>query len=405
MSLSLDFMHWIDRYLGGLVVSALQPFNLRRYRVPPPAVEALDPEKVLVVKFWGIGSIALAGQTLVALKKRYPRAEFHFLTLESNRPFLHYVPVVDEVISLDIRGGGPRVFFRILRLLLSLRRRGYDLVVDLEFFTRFSALVSFMTGAPVRVGFHAWEVWRGNLANVDVPFNRYWHVTQNFFNLGRAAGVVEEEPPAFRLNPEEKDRSEAAAALEEAGIRESEKILLINPNAGEMALERRWPPGNFAALAVELTRENQEDPGLRPVFIGAPGERDYVEAAVNQAGPAAVNLAGKISIGGLLALFERAEGLVTNDSGPLQLALCQGLPTVSFFGPETPVLYGPKGGQHRVLFQHLACSPCINVHSQKKVRCVHGRPICLETIDVQRTAAEVRALLRGEDGPMWGVHG
>lgn len=405
MALSLDFMHWIDRYLGGLVVSALQPFNLRRYLVPPPDVGTIQPGKVLVVKFWGIGSIALAGQTLVALKNRYPDSEFHFLTLESNRSFLDYVSVVDEVISLDIRGGGPRVFFRILRLLLSLRRRGYDLVVDLEFFTRISALVSFMTGAPVRVGFHAWEVWRGNLANVDVPFNRYWHVTRNFFDLGRAAGVEDREPPAFHLIPAEKDRSEAAAVLEEAGIRASEKILLLNPNAGEMALERRWPPGNFAALASELTREDAENPGLRPVFIGAPGERDYVAAVVNQAGPAAVNLAGTLSIGGLLALFERAEGLVTNDSGPLQLALCQGLPTMSFFGPETPVLYGPRGGRHRVLFQHMSCSPCINVHSQKKIRCVHGRPICLESIDVQRAAGEVRALLRGEGGSMWGVHG
>ena len=148
------------------------------------------------------------------------------------------------------------------------------------------------------------------------------------------------------------------------------------------------------ALKTSATRLN----GLQRSFISNP-------AVVKQAGAAAVNLAGKISIGGLLALYEQAEGLVTNDSGPLQLALCQGLPTVSFFGPEIPVLYGPQYGRNRVLFQHLACSPCINVHSQKKVRCVHGRPICLESIDVQRAADEVRALLRGDDGPMWGIHG
>jgi len=401
MALSLDLMHRIDRYLGSLAVTLLQPLNLRHYLSPPPDVKDLEPRKVLVVKFWGIGSIALAGQTLVALKRRYPEAEFSFLTLESNRHFLRHVPPVDKVICLDIRGGGLRVVSRILKLFHTLRRLRFDLVMDLEFFTRFSALVSFMTGAPVRVGFHAWEVWRGNLHNVTVPFNRYWHVTRNFFNLGHAAGIEEQEPPDFHLDSTRGDREEVCTVLGEVGIQDSERILLFNPNAGDLALERRWPPENFAELARILA----VDPGIRPVFIGAKSERDYVEALVREAGSSALNLAGALTIGGLLALFERATALITNDTGPLQLALCKDLPTLSFFGPETPVLYGPQSSNHRVLYQHLACSPCINVHSQKKVRCVHGHPVCLESIDVKRAVSEARALLDGEGGPVWGING
>jgi ADP-heptose:LPS heptosyltransferase len=399
MALSLGFMHWIDRYMGRIVVTAMQPFNLRRYFGKPPAIEGIDPRRVLVVKFWGMGSIALAGQTLNALRVRYPHAEFHFLTLASNAEFLRHVKAVDRVVALDIRGGAFTVLVRMLRLLAGLRRRRFDLVVDLEFFTRFSALVSFLSGAPVRVGFHAWEVWRGNLHNIDVPFNRYWHVTRNFLNLGRAAGVPADEPPPFRLEVGPEAREEAEAALEAAGVRPEERVVLVNPNAGDMALERRWPAENFAAVARALAA----DDGVRPVLLGAPSERSYVGRIAEQAGRPVVSLAGKLSVGGLLGLLERAELLISNDTGPLQLALTQGPATLSFFGPETPILYGPRGGRHRVLYAHLACSPCINVHSQKRVRCIFGHPVCLETIGVERALAEARALLAGEEGRVWSV--
>lgn len=393
MALSLGFMHRVDRYLGGLLVTALQPFNLRRYfgRVAHP--DPLTPERVLVIKFWGIGSIALAGPTLAALRARYPQARVHFLTLESNRAFLEFVPQVDEVIALDIRGGPFAVFGRILKLLTGLRRRRFDLVVDLEFFTRFSALVTFLTRAPVRVGFHAWEVWRGNFTTTDVPFNRYYHVTQNFFHLAQAAGVAGDVPPDFRLATGEREASEVDAVLREAGVQAGERLVLINANAGGLALERRWPPAQFAALA----REVADQLGCRPVFIGAPSEQDYVKPIAAEAGDRAVNLAGRLSIGGLIRLFESAQLLVTNDSGPLQLALTQGLSTVSLFGPETPVLYGPRSGRNRAIYLHLSCSPCMNVHTQKQVRCIHGRPICLEGISIDRVLTEVRALLAADE--------
>ena len=65
-----------------------------------------------------------------------------------------------------------------------------------------------------------------------------------------------------------------------------------------------------------------------------------------------VNLAAHLVNDGHLGRYETAV-LITNDSGPLQLALTQGVPTVSFFGPETPVLYGPQGGRHRILYRDL----------------------------------------------------
>jgi ADP-heptose:LPS heptosyltransferase len=91
--------------------------------------------------------------------------------------------------------------------------------------------------------------------------------------------------------------------------------------------------------------------------------------------------------------------MVTNDSGPLHLAVAVGLRTVSLFGPETPVLYGPRGAGHRVLFRNLPCSPCMNVHDVKRVRCIFDRPLCLHDLPEEAALAETVAALEGKPDP------
>lgn len=70
-----------------------------------------------------------------------------------------------------------------------------------------------------------------------------------------------------------------------------------------------------------------------------------------------------------MALFSRCNLLITNDSGPLHLATVVNTPTISFFGPETPFLYGPVGENHKVFFKEISCSPCIRIRDMKTVNC------------------------------------
>ena len=85
------------------------------------------------------------------------------------------------MLSLDVaRAGWPELFRRIAALVLELRRERFDEVYDFEFFTRFSAVVSVLTGARRLAGFASTRVWRGGFHDERVPFNRYWHVARNF---------------------------------------------------------------------------------------------------------------------------------------------------------------------------------------------------------------------------------
>jgi ADP-heptose:LPS heptosyltransferase len=117
-------------------------------------------------------------------------------------------------------------------------------------------------------------------------------------------------------------------------------------------------------------------------MIGSPDERNYVENLRQRTRePERVdNFAGKFDVEGLIALLERADLLVSNDSGPLHIAAAMGKPVVALFGPETPVMYAPLSARATVFYRPPACSPCVNVHDNKMATCHLGHALCLEGI-------------------------
>ena len=108
-----------------------------------------------------------------------------------------------------------------------------------------------------------------------------------------------------------------------------------------------------------------------------------------------LNVAGKFSLEELCGLLTKSELLITNDSGPLHIAEALAVPTISFFGPETPLLYGPTGDTHVVFYKGIYCSPCLNVHNQKKAPC-NGNNVCMQLISPDDVFASTKMLLQGK---------
>ena len=379
-----------DTALGALACTALQPLRWWRARRRP----AGDVRRVLMIKFWGIGSLQLLTPAATALRHRRPGAELTLLTLAANRECAERLGVFDRVVVLDVAAARwMQVFARILRLVRELRRNRFQEVYDLEFFTRFSAVVSVLTGARRLVGFASTRVWRGGFHDERVPFNRYWHVARNFRVLvggedGRNVTAADLAPVRF----DERDERALEQVLARYGVGPERPLAVLNPNAGTLSLERRWPPARFGELARRLGDEDS----LSVVLIGSRGERDYTEGAAVTSGGRAANLAGELSAGALAALLARAAVVVSNDSGPMHLAAGLGAPTVGLFGPETPVMYAPLGLEVRALYRPPPCSPCINVHENKVSSCIFGEPQCLVNIEVDEVLAAARAARRGE---------
>ncbi|HEY9723529.1 MAG TPA: glycosyltransferase family 9 protein, partial [Oscillatoriaceae cyanobacterium] len=268
----------------------------------------------------------------------------------------------------------------------------FDLWIDAEFLTRFSALLTGVSGARTRVGFHAPEVDRGRLHDVQVPFNNYRHMIDNFCTL--VTGALEApqgDRPLQRIVPNAEAIARIGDKLAARGLRVGEPYVILNPNAGELALERRWSVERFAALADALAPEF----GGKLVLVGARSERPYVARMVEaiHASERVIDLSGETSLDELVALFADARLLVSNDTGPLHLACAVGTPTVAIFGPETPTLFGPRGPRHRVVTKGLACSPCLNIYNGRTVHCRFAITRCVTEISVEEVLAVAREQL------------
>ena len=393
---------WLDGRVGPLLcVLLLVARRLRNTR--SRAQEGRPVEKVLVLKFWGIGSIVLASPLLLALRTRYPRARIDFVTLAENAAILSMYPQVDRSITLDLGKGILGFIADTLRTILRIRRERYDLVLDLEFFTKYSAIFSCLANARVTRGFSAKGSARGQLHDVEVPFNTYHHVSINFLTLlegdpmrtiplSRGEELVTLPP----LRASEQASANCERMLEsDPAWRRDRPTVVVNPNVGDMALERRWPAERMAELLQRLAANGDSN----IVVTGSRAERPFVESLVHLAGVhgRVVIVAGRLDLDAFVALLQRAAVVVTNDSGPLHLARAAGAPVVALFGPETPVLYGPlrsrEGQPYRVHYRGLACSPCMNVHENKVLSCWFAQARCMTEIEPRDVLASIDELL------------
>jgi ADP-heptose:LPS heptosyltransferase len=287
-----------------------------------------------------------------------------------------------------------------------MRREGIDAAVDFEFFARSSAILSYLSGARMRVGYHAFHgeaSYRGDLMTHRLSFNPLLHASQMFDILVRTLGeppdrlpATEIEPPAITDGPmpayhNHPDRlKEVRAILREAlGLEEIPPIVLLNANCSDLLPLRRWPTRRYAELTRRLL---EHDPELAVVFTGAPDEAPDAMALVDAVGSKrCVSLAGRTTMEQLIALYELSDLMVTNDSGPAQYATLTSIDVITIFGPETPAVFGARSPRSHILWAGLACSPCVNAFNDRQSACRDN--LCMQRISVDQVFEAAREVL------------
>ncbi|MEI7562613.1 MAG: glycosyltransferase family 9 protein [bacterium] len=103
-----------------------------------------------------------------------------------------------------------------------------------------------------------------------------------------------------------------------------------------------------------------------------------------------LNISGIYSLKQFFVVVKSVKLFISNDSGPLHVAVAYQTPTISFFGPETPLIYGPnyKKDLHKVFFMNLYCSPCISVFRDKNFVCTNQNK-CMFTIQPEKVIQQV----------------
>jgi len=401
-SMKVDTMRAVDYWIGVplCALSTLLLGLLRPIRRPAP-----PPAKVLLIELSEMGSAILVDPAMAEMKAQ--GAELHFAIFKHNKASLDLLKTVPEANIFTIRADGlAHLLIDTLCFLLWARRKGIDTVIDLELFSRYTALLAAWSGAARVVGFYRFHnegLYRGELLSHRVMYNPHVHITRNFFSLVDAAYRAEPEWPSAKIvTPEAKlalkrapvDPAVVAAVrakvIERAGPVDGRPIVLVNANASEFLPQRRWAPERFAEVIRQILAHRADAIVL---LTGAPAERDGLQdlaAEVNDR--RCVNFAGEIAFRELVALYHQSLVMVTNDSGPAHFAAITRMPTIVLFGPETPALYGSLGRTEPV-YAGLHCSPCVSAWNHRRTPCSDAK--CLQAIDTDRVFGLIRRHLDG----------
>ena len=407
--MKLQTQRFIDRWVGQLLCSAVSAWVRFTGHFSAPPQLAIAPKNILVILLSEMGSIVLAGPMFAALRRQYPGAAIHILQLKKNQEVTKLLQLTQPqyMHSLDDSSGGSLVR-DILKVSLAMRRLGLDAVIDCELFSRVSALLSFTTGAPVRVGFtpHTQEgLYRGSFINHAIPYNPYQHISKQFLSLvdalDSAGSMPRNKAAPIRNLPAETELSVAFTPDELAGyaaklvadhpVRAGKKLVLMYAGGGILP-ERAWPAEHYARVAQGLCAA-----GFAVGLIGLKDDAQLAKDLIKQIGhPASIDLTGYTrSIRELLMLMHAADLLITNDGGPGHFATLTPIRTMVFFGPETGKLYGPLGSRNTVLESGIACSPCLSAYNHRLTFC-DGDNQCLKRIKPDPVLADALAFLRGE---------
>jgi len=330
-------------------------------------IDPSDVNTILVIKLRAIGDVLLSTIVLRNLRLRFPTAQIDFLTELPSRDVVQGNPSVDTVLVYD------KTSMSGLQLIRRVRRRHYDLVIDL-FGNPRTAQVTFASGARYRVGFDF--RWRRYAYTIVVKARgAVVHNTQ--FNLDAliAIGVdIQDRNIYFPVS------AEHYAYVDEIIEREDlANKFLVAVNTGGGWYTKRWGLNKYALLCDRLV----DTYGASIVLTWGPGQLAEVEELRSMMKrkpfvPPATTLPQ------LGALLKRCSIMVTNDSGPMHIAAAVGTPVLGIYGPTNPVLQGPYGPQHATVSKTgLECLGC------NLTKCPIGHPCMLElTVDAVMEGVE-----------------
>jgi len=365
------------------------------------------PRKILFLKFIEQGATVLAQDAIARATRAVGRDNIYFCVFESNRAILDVIGTVPAGNVISIRDTSLSAFVvDFLEAAQAVRRNGIDTVIDMEFFSRASAIFAFLTGAAIRVGLHRFTgelPYRGNLMTHRIQYLPQLHISTQYSILVEAAFHDPNDEPMLKL-PLEHIRGTSPqappaftpSAAEIAGMRErlgapAGPIVVLNPNASDLLPLRKWETSRFGDLARRILTAY---PTSLIVLTGAPSEQAAADALSRALGSSRVrSVAGQTTLRELLTLYTLADVLVTNDSGPGHFASLTPVHAIVLFGPETPRLFGPLAPATTVIWKELACSPCVSVFNHRLSPCRNN--VCMQSITVDEVyGAVVSALLR-----------
>lgn len=327
-----------------------------------------------------VGDAVMSTPLVAAVRGNFPRAEITLLAKPWVGPLFEGGPDVDRILTYDARGRHKGAAGR-LRLAAELRRERFDLAVLVQNAFE-AAMIPALAGIPYRLGYAA--DGRAPLLRPVIPkssAHKRLHMIDYYLGILEGAGL-RTFGRELRLPISPAERTAAEERLRSTGIDANRPRIGLAPGAA-FGTAKQWPPERYAGLARRIVAVWPE----ASVWVfGGPGDRELGDRIRAEGGPHCRNLAGATSLREAVALIDRCDRFVTNDSGLMHVAAALAVPLVAVFGPTDPTTTYPAGRSSRIVREPVPCSPCM------RRECPLGHHRCMRQISVERVMAALWGL-------------
>lgn len=397
-----ETIRFLDRWVGISLCFILTLFHKFINVFLKSHYEVHQPKRILFVKLIEQGAMVLACPAIEKAKKWVGEENVYVCAFQKNSFVLPVLGVLhkENIIQIDTTHFWT-LFRDVIRYIIQCRKLGIDTAIDCEFFSRGSAIITYLSGARVRIGMHGFlndTPYRGDLMTHKVCYNPYIHTSYVYLLMVEALKEVPGEIPLLKVpfsheditvprytpNKERLEKWRKRIGIDEEVGRKKHYVILT-PNPQDLLRVRKWSIENYITLSKKIL---DKFPGTFFVLTGFLEERQLLNQLWEELGKTnCINLAGETDFEDLLTLYTLCDVLVTNDSGPAHFATTSDIDIVVLFGPETPVLFSPVGERVHILYSHLACSPCLNAYNYRFSFCDNN--VCLKSISVETVFEEV----------------
>ncbi|MBI3990289.1 MAG: lipopolysaccharide heptosyltransferase II [candidate division NC10 bacterium] len=342
-------------------------------------IDLNEVRRILLIKPSSIGDVVHTLPTLAALRKRFPDRYITWVVEREAAGIVQGHPDVDQILVSGRKGwqralkdprNATKAVQELLAFVRELRAGSYDLAIDLQGLFK-SAILTLLSGARYRVGFAPVREMAHRALTHSVPYPHALHAVERYLSLARCLGA-DGDPHAFFIATSLEDETRVRRFLSQSGISTDEPKVVLHSSARWGT--KLWEEERFGRLGDLLA----EKLGARILLTGSEADGPITARIAASMRHRALNLAGKLTLKGLVALLKQTSLLVTVDSGPMHIAAALGTPLVALFGPTDPRWTGPYGPNCTVLQKTIPCRPCL------KRRCqIAEERLCMRSIDVE----------------------
>lgn len=345
-------------------------------------------ERILLIKPSSLGDVIHALPVLGGLRKRYPTARIDWLIGSPFASLLAEHPLIDALVEFDRKRFGrlwrsPAAALAFVRFIRRLRQPRYDLVVDLQGLFR-TGFFAYTTGAKTRIGFgDARESAPRFYTHRLVGGSGNVHAVDRYLQVGDLLGFTP-GPVRFALPLTDTDRTSAAALLRNQASRPDTRLVAIAPGARWET--KCWLPERYARTIDAL---HDSDADIACVLLGGPEETPRCAEITARCRTTPLDLTGQTSLRQLVALIERADLVICQDSATAHIAAALDRPLVCITGPTNPLRTGPYRRLPDVVWLEPECAPC---YLRRLSQCPHDHR-CMRDLTVEQVVAAARQAL------------